>query len=377
MKTYNVGFLGFGFIGKVHAYGYINLPLFYEPVPLRARITHICTSRMETAEKSKTQVGADVATTDFRAITENPDIDIVHICTPNNLHKDELLSAMKHNKHIYCDKPITATVEEAEAVRAALPGYQGITQMTFQNRFFPATMRAKQLVEEGFLGELLEFRACYLHAGSADPNAPLKWKLPAESGGGVIADLASHVLDLLHSLIGDYESLCVATKIAYPDRPSDKEPGARVKVEAEDCVMMLARAKNGALGHIEASKIATGTEDELRFELHGSKGALRFNTMDPHHLDVYDQGVAAAPIGGVRGWTRIDTGQRYPKPAAGFPSPKNSIGWMRSHMACLANFLQHVADGTPAEPGLEQGIYIQHVMDAARESATKGQWVNV
>jgi predicted dehydrogenase len=377
MKTCNVGFLGFGFIGKVHAYGYINLPLFYEPVPLNARITHICTSRAETAEKGKAQVGAEVATTDYRDITENPDIDIVHICTPNNLHKDELLSAMAHNKHIYCDKPITATMEEAEAVRAALPDYKGIAQMTFQNRFFPATMRARHLVEEGFLGELLEFRACYLHSGSANPDAPLKWKLSAEAGGGVIADLASHVIDLLHPLIGDYASLCVATQIAYPDRPSAADPAKRVKVETEDNVMLLARTKSGALGHISASKIATGTEDELRFELHGSKGALRFNTMDAHHLEIYDAGAAGSPVGGQRGWTRVDTGQRYPKPAATFPSPKNSIGWMRSHMACLANFLQHVADGTPAEPGLEQGIYIQHVIEAARVSAKKGTWVDV
>jgi len=371
MKTYNVGIVGFGFIGKVHAYGYHNLPFFYDPVPLQAQITHVCTSREETAEKGAALVGAEHAVTDHREITENPDIDIVHICTPNHLHKDALLSAIGQNKHIYCDKPLVNTVAEAEEIKAALAGYTATAQMTFQNRFFPATIRAKQLIDEGFVGDVLEYRACYLHSGSADPNAPLKWKLSGEAGGGVIADLASHVMDLMHHLIGDYESISAATRVAYVERPSLGDPATKVKVYAEDCVMMLARMKSGALGTIEATKTATGTEDEFRFEIHGSKGALRFNGTNPHQLEVYDAAASDAPVGGTRGWTMVDTGQRYPAPAAKFPGPKFSIGWMRSHLACLASFLEAVAAGRSADPGLDQGIYIQRLIGAARTSAAR------
>ncbi|MGI6459190.1 MAG: Gfo/Idh/MocA family protein [Candidatus Hydrogenedentales bacterium] len=377
MESYNVGILGFGFIGKVHAYGHLNIPLFYDPPPCTTRITHICTSRLETAESGRAQVGADVATTDYREVTENPDVQIVHICTPNHLHRDPLLSAMAHNKHIYCDKPLVAHLSEIEPLEEALTRYTGIAQMTFQNRFFPATLRARQLVEEGFLGRLLQFRACYLHAGSADPDALLKWKLSAEAGGGVIADLASHVLDLLHPLVGDYAALTAATQIAYSDRPSAADPNTRLPVEAEDNVVLLARTRSGALGTIEATKLATGTEDELRFELHGSRGAIRFNLMDPHHLEIYDAAAPDKPLGGRRGWTRLDTGQRYAPPGGGFPSPKASIGWMRSHMACLANFLYCVAANRPAEPGLEQGIYIQKLIDAVRRSARTSAWVEL
>ena len=285
MKVHRVGILGFGFIGKVHAYGYANLPFFYDPVPLSARITHVVTSRMETAEKGRQLLGAEVAATDYRTVTENPEIDIVHVCTPNHLHKEALLSAMRHQKHIYCDKPLVATMDEAEEVRAALKDYRGTAQMTFQNRFFPATMRAKQLIDEGALGEVLQFRACYLHGGSADPKAPLKWKLTAAAGGGVIADLASHVLDLLDWLIGPFASVMAATHIAYPERPSPADPARKVRVDTEDCVALLARIQSGALGTIEATKLATGAEDEMRLEIHGSRGAIRFNLMDPHHLE--------------------------------------------------------------------------------------------
>ncbi len=376
MKTYRVGLIGFGFIGKVHAYGHINLPLFFDQQQFRTKITHVCTSRPDSAQKGAEQVGAEYAVTDFREITENPDIDIVHICTPNNLHKAALLSAIAHNKHIYCDKPLVVDMAEAEEINTALKNYTGTAQMTLQNRFFPATIRAGQLIDEGRLGQILEFRACYLHSGSADPNAPLKWKLSAEAGGGVIADLASHIMDLMHYLLGDYESIVAQTKIVYPERPAAGDPGTMVKVEAEDYVQMMVTMKCGAIGNIEASKIATGTEDEVRFEIHGSKGALRFNGMDPHHLEFYDVAAQAAPLGGSRGWTAIDTGQRYEKPA-GFPTPKAAIGWMRGHMQCLYNFLDCVDKGLPGNPGLEQGIYIQKLIDTVKESALAGQRINL
>ena len=375
MKTYRVGIIGFGYIGKVHAYGYRNLPLFYDPAPLVAKITHVATSRAQTAERACGVLGAEAAVTDFREITENPRIDIVHICTPNHLHKDALLSAIKHDKHIYCDKPLVATMDEAEEVRAALAEYQATSQMTMQTRFFPAVMRAKQLVDEGFLGDVLEFRAWLLHAGSINPDAPLKWKLSAQAGGGVIADLGSHVIDLVHHLLGDYGSIAAATHTAYSERPSVEDPSRKVKVDAEDSVMLLARMHSGALGVLGASKLATGTEDDFRLEIHGTKGALRFNGRDPNHLEAYDAGLPDEPIGGMRGWTHIDTSQRYPPPATGFPSPKLTMGWVRAHVACLANFLQSVARGEPGNPGLDQGIYVQHLMDCARRSAEQGQWV--
>lgn len=377
MKTCNVGILGFGFIGKVHAYGYLNLPFFYDPVPLHARITHVAASRPETAEKARATVGADTAVTDYRAITENPAIDIVHICTPNHLHKDALLSAIRHQKHIYCDKPLVATLAEAEQIEAALADYRGTSQMTFQYRFYPSTMRAKQLIEAGSLGQLLTFRVCYLHGGNANPAAPMKWKLSTAAGGGVIADLASHALDLVDWLVGPLASMTAATQIAFAERPAIDDPLRRVPVDAEDSVMLMARTPSGALGTIEATKIATGSEDELRFEIHGTRGALRFNGMDPHHLQWYDAGSPDQPLGGTRGWNQIDTGQRYPQPSSGFPSAKSPIGWLRSHTACLANFLQAIADAKPAEPDLRQGIRVQRMMDRVRRSAADRCWIDL
>ncbi len=376
MKTYRVGIIGFGMIGKVHAYGYATLPYYYDPPPLTARITHVVTARAETAEKARQLTGADVAATDYRIVTENPDIDIVHICSPNDRHFEALQSAVTHQKHIYCDKPLVATLDEARQIEAMLPDYRGTTQMTFQYRFFPATLRAKQLIDEGRLGRVLQFRAAYLHAGSADPRAPARWKLTAAAGGGVIADLASHVFDLVEHLVGPIDTLMAETTTAFAERPSPQDPSRNVSVDAEDCVLLLARLQSGAAGTIEATKIAFGAEDELRIEIHGTQGALRFNLMDAHHLEFYDGIATDRPLGGTRGWTRIDTGGRYLPPAAAFPSHKAVIGWTRGHVACLASFLQAVAVERRAEPGLEKGIRVQQLMECARQSARERRWVS-
>lgn len=375
-REVRVGIVGFGFIGKVHAWAHCNLPFYYD-LPVRTRITHVCTAHAETAAAAAALVGAAEPVTDFRRITEAADVDVVHICTPNHLHKDALLSAMAHGKDIYCDKPLVADTDEAAEIRDALDGYEGIAQMTLQNRFYPATMRARQLIADDFLGDVHEFRAAYLHSGSADPAAPLKWKLRGSAGGGVIADLGTHVMDLVHFLLGDYAAVSAATRIAYAERPDPDDPNATLEVDAEDQMVVLARLTSGALGTVAATKTATGTEDEMRVEIHGSKGALRFNGMDPHHLEAYDAGAAAKPIGGIRGWTAIDTGQRFPAPANGFPGPKFAPGWLRCHLACLANFIEAIGERRSPEPGLDQGIYLQHLIGAVRESAANGAWINV
>ncbi len=373
MKTYRVGIVGFGFIGKVHAYGHLNIPLFYDQDAFASRIVKVCTSRPETGAKAVRQLGGTVeAVTDFRAVTEDPEIDIVDICTPNDRHAEAIRSALAHGKHVYCDKPLCATLAEADAIEQALTGYHGIGQMTLQNRFFPATLRAKELIDEGRIGEILEFRGQYLHSGSADPRAPLKWKLEA----GTIADLGSHILDLMTYLVGDFKSLAAATHIAYAERPAAGEPGKMRPVTAEDNMTVLARLANGASGVITASKIATGIEDGFGFEIHGSKGALRWEPMNLDKLFYYDASAAGAPQGGIRGWTAIDCGQRYDRPA-GFPTPKAPIGWLRGHMHCLYTFLESVHTHRQLGPGLERGIAIQRLMSKVKEAAAGGQWVNL
>jgi len=366
MRTLRIGFVGFGFIGKVHAFGYRTFPFYYPSLP-EAVFQVVCTSREETARRAQKAYGFARATTDFRRVTEAPDVDVVHIATPNRYHRDALLSALAAGKHVYCEKPLVSNVEEAREVAAALATYSGTAQMVLQNRFSPAALRAKALAEEGFLGRLLSFRAAYLHAGSADPDAPLKWKLSKEeAGGGVLLDLGSHILDLVRHIGGEISEVACETTIAFSERPTP-DGRQRVPVEAEDLALITVRLADGALGTVEATKIATGTLDELRFEFHGTAGALRFNSMRPNWLEVYRS--KEAEPSGLTGWQALDTGNDFPPPAARFPGPKFALGWIRTHVACLAHFISAVAEGRPAEPSLADGVRLQEILDACYRSA--------
>jgi len=360
-RPLGVAILGFGFIGKVHAYAHVNIPMFYIPPPLRTRLVGVATSNDESAAKAKALLGFEVATTDQLALIHREDVDIVHICTPNDLHREALLAAIRANKHIYCDKPLTATAEEAEEVAETLSGYKATGQMTFNYRFLPATMRAKRLVDEGRLGQISHFRGAYLHSGSIDRTRPLNWKADASRGGGVLNDLGSHVIDLLWHLLGPLEPMHAVTRVWAKTRASAADPSRTIPDVAEDLMMVMMRTADGAPGVIEASKIATGAEDELRFEIHGEKGALRFNLMEPNWLEFCDMADPDVPLGGQRGWRRIATVGRYEKPG-GFPSPKNTIGWERSHMHCVYSFLDSIAQGRPGQPSLMHGVELQRLL---------------
>lgn len=376
MDELRVGIVGFGFIGKVHAYGYLNMPLFYDPPPCRVRIVGIATSRPETAAKARALVPVEMVTTDYNELLARTDIDAIHVCTPNDTHADIVLKAMAAQKHIYCDKPLASSADEARCIVAAMKGYNGIHQMTLQYRFLPATLRARQLIEEGRIGRILSFRGAYLHAGYTDPNRPISWRLDAaKSGGGGLYDLGAHIVDLLQHLVGPFAAVCCTTETFVRQRPRADGSGM-APVEVDDLALLLVRTADGALGTVESSRIATGANDELRFEIHGDRGALRFNLMEPNWLDFYDNTVSDAPLGGTKGFTRIECVSRYPKPA-GFPGPKFSIGWMRAHMHCLYNFVDAIVRGQPTHPDLRDGAQVQQVLDLAYTSSRSGKWMEI
>ncbi len=376
MDEIRVGIIGFGFMGKTHTYGYKTIPLYYGNLPFKIKMVGICDSILDVALKAKENLDFEFATDNPDDIFGRNDINVIDVCTPNIYHKEAVLNALKAGKNVYCDKPLAASFEETREITGILDQYDAVTQMALQYRFFPATMRARELIEEGRIGRIMSFRACYLHSGSVDPNKPIGWKQDKKfGGGGVLFDLGSHVLDILYYLLGEYSDVFARTEVIYKQRPDRN--GNMVNIEADDLALMIIKMKNGGTGTIEASKVATGANDELRFEIHGDKGAVRFNLMDPNWLEFYDNMQPEAPLGGIKGYTRIECVQRFKKPGGDFPSSKFSIGWIRSHVHSLYSFLSCVHEGRPASPSFREGAYIQYVMEKAYESDRSGSWVKL
>ncbi len=379
--TLGVGIIGFGFMGKTHAYAHRTLPFFYPSFGVRTKLVGVCTRRAEALEAAQRIGGFEVGVTDHRALLERDDIQIIHVCTPNDAHKEAVVDALAAGKHVYCDKPLARTAGECGEIVAAVEkfgrGQRLVNQVALQCRFYPATLRAKQLVDEGFLGKIFSFRACYLHSSSINPDKSLGWKLDrARGGGGVLLDLGSHVLDLLGHLVGPFEKVMADTATHIKQRPL---PGSRemVHVESEDIALLLLRTRDGACGTVEASKLATGSNDELRIEIHGERGAMRFNLMDPNWLEVYDVRDPAEPIGGMRGFKRIETVGRFSPPGGSFPGPAMNVGWLAAHVASVFNFVDCAARGVAAHPDFSEAAELQRVMELAYQSAQRGGWVEV
>ncbi|MFQ6096559.1 MAG: Gfo/Idh/MocA family protein [Armatimonadota bacterium] len=377
MQELRVGIIGFGFIGKVHAHAHRSVPLFYDPPPLRTRLAVVCTSREETARKAVAQGGFEQGATEWRRVVERDDIDLVHVCTPNHLHRDIVLAALASGKHVYCDKPLCMNLTEAREIAAAAGRAQSLHQMTFHIRFVPAVMRARRLIEDGFIGKPFHFRAAYLHDGYSDPQRPMTWRLRKElAGAGALGDLGSHIIDLMRHLLGEYESVNATAETYIERRPTEKGSSEMAPVEVDDYVLIRARMRGGGIGVIEASRFATGTSDDLKFEIYGERGALKFNLMDPNFLYAYDARDPGGELGGMRGFKAIACVQHYPRPSA-LPSPKLPVGWIRFHIASLHNFLAAIAEDRQPTPSLLDGAATQAVMEAVLESSERRQWAPI
>lgn len=378
-RTLRVGMVGHGFMGKMHGHAYRSLGFYYDPVPAKVVLAGVATQSEASWKRAVDEWGYEFGTTDYRELCARPDIDIIDCCTPNYLHRDVLLAALENGKHVYMDKPLCNTLDEAREMAAAAVAHpKCVTQMTFQYRFVPAMLRAKELIESGALGDVFSARVCYLHAGYVNPKRPYSWRLDVnQSGrGGALFDLGAHVVDLTRHLLGEFREVLHVGETFIKERPLSRDSSQMMPVEVDDISIITFRMANGAVGTLESSRLATGVQDEVRFEAHGSKGAIRFNLMQPNFLEFYDGTLPEGVYGGDRGFKAIECVARYPKPAA-LPGPKNTIGWERFHVHCIHNFVSCVALGKPAEPDIRDGARTQAVLDACLRSSDLKGWVTV
>lgn len=367
--------IGYGFMGKVHTYSYQSLPMIYDPPPAKIKLIGVATASEESGRKAIDQAGYEFATRDYHDLLARDDIDIIDVCTPNHLHRDQVIDALRAGKHVYCDKPLCLSLGEAREIWEVAKEARSIHQMTFNYRFIPAILRARQLMESGALGRIFQFRVAYLHSSYIDPDRPMSWRLDkARGGGGAAFDLGSHVIDLVRYLLGDFESVFSTMETFVKDRPVSAGASERAPVEVDDVFWMQARLASGAVGTVEASRLSTGAMDEIRFEAHGEKGAYRFNSMDPNWLDFYDATLQGGAYGGDRGFKRIECAHQYPKPAA-LPGPKLTVGWMRYHIASIHDFVDNVANDRQSSPSIYDGLKVQEVLDAAVRSSDSESWI--
>ncbi|MBQ9783246.1 MAG: Gfo/Idh/MocA family oxidoreductase [Clostridia bacterium] len=375
-KELRIGLLGFGAMGKVHSFCVENLKYYYGELPFHASIKGVCTTTEDKSRRVADTYGFSVACADEDVLIGDPEIDIIDICTPNIYHAETIRKALAAGKHIYCEKPLCVSGDEAAELAVLAKESGRICTMVFNNRHLAPVMRAAELLREGRIGRVLSFSAEYLHNSCTDVCRPAGWKQNRDiCGGGVLFDLGSHAIDLIYSLCGEFESVYGIPQIAYPERAG--MDGKTWETNADEAFYMLCRLRSGAVGTITVSKLVNGANDDLSFAIYGEKGSIKFSLMQPNFLQFYDATVKPGPLGGSSGYQAIECVGRYPAPGGTFPAPKAPADWLRGHVGSMYRFLNSVHTGVQAAPDFTDGAHVQAVMDAAYRSAEEKKEIRI
>jgi len=378
--------IGGGFMGKAHAMAYAAMPMFFWPAPAIPHRKVVVDVNDVLAEEARQRFGFEEASSNWKDTIARDDIDVVDICTPNNVHAEIAIAAAKAGKHIICEKPLARTVEEARAMTKAVKE-AGVTNMVaFNYRRTPAVALAKRFIDEGRIGKILNFRGTYLQDWSADPNGPLSWRFQKNiAGSGAIGDIGTHVVDMAHYLVGNITEVNAITKTYIKERPiqaggvdklgaSDKKTDAPLGiVDVDDEVLSLIRFETGAVGTLEATRNAYGRNNFLTLEIHGEEGSIHFNYERRDELQV----MFASDPGDARGFRTIYTGPAHPYGDGLWPIPGLGIGYSETKIVECRDFFAAIVNGETPTPDFAEALQTELVADALIKSGQTGNWVEV
>lgn len=379
-KVINVAVVGKGSMGRTHSASIQMLKYCFRDLPFEVKLHTLVTRNEKDGRKDADALGFENFATEYDKVLNDKNIDVIDICTPNNLHFDMIKKAIASDKHILCEKPLAINYDDAKEILHLCEGKNKCYGMVFNNRHLPAVMRARQIVGEGRLGRILSFRFVYRHSSGTDPNKKAGWKQDKNvCGGGVLYDLGSHIIDLFSYVVGkdnenEIESVKSVFQIGFPERVGIDSK--MWQTNAEEAFYAIATLKGGAVGTLEASKICVGANDDMSFEVFGTDGSIRFDLMNPNFLHFYDNTAKGTPIGGYKGYTKIECVNRLCDIVENstLPGMRAPIGWMSGHINSMYNYFSCVNQGTFPSPSFADGAYVNMIMDMCKNCDNDGSF---
>ena len=386
MKKLNVGLIGAGFMGKAHSLAYVAMPMFFWPAPaIPVRKTIVDVSDSIAAEAAQ-RFGFEKSTADWRSVVEDPEIDIIDIATPNHLHAEIAIAAAAAGKHIISEKPLARNGDEAKTMYDAVKNAGIVHMVAFNYRRTPAVALAKKYIDEGAIGDILNFRGTYLQDWSADPDGPLSWRFQKSiAGSGSLGDIGTHVVDMARFLCGEITQVNTQLKTWVKTRPlqaggvdklgaSTKDSTApRGEVDVDDEVLSLLEFQNGAIGSLEATRNAHGRNNFLTFEIHGTLGSIYFNYERRDELQV----AFASDQADRKGFRTVYTGPAHPYGEGLWPIPALGIGYGETKIIETYDFVKAIMEGGEVSPNFKDGYQINLIADAMAASSQSRSWTSV
>ncbi|WP_026851327.1 Gfo/Idh/MocA family protein [Glaciibacter superstes] len=383
--------VGHGFMGAAHSQGWRVAPRFFD-LPARPEMSVLVGRRADAVAAAADKWGWAETATDWRAVLDRDDIDIVDIVTPGDSHAEIAIAALDAGKHVLCEKPLANSPAEAAAMaeaaeRAAKRGVFAMVGFTY--RRVPAATFARDLVADGAIGQIRQVRAMYLQDWLVDPEVPLAWRLQKQfAGSGALGDIGAHAIDLAQFITGQrLSSVSGILETFVKRRPLVADASGQAgtalagtaseeygDVTVDDLALFTGRFDGGAIGSFEATRMSTGRKNALRIEVAGSTGAISFDLEDLNALGVYD---ATAPDT-RQGFTRVlVTEPGHPYLSSWWPTG-HMLGYEHGFVHQAKDFVEAISSATQPEPSFDAGLQVQQVLDAVEHSAGAGSaWTPV
>ena len=387
-KEIGVGLVSVGWMGKVHSRAYQSIPVVYPELGIKPRLVIAADTEPSRCDYAKDVLGFEEATLDYHEVLNHPDVDVVSICAPNFLHAEIGIAAAKAGKAFWIEKPVGRGVEETTAVQTAAAEAGVISSIGFNYRHVPAVEKAKALIAEGRIGRVTNIRGTFFADYSAEPNGALSWRFTRKlAGSGVLGDLMGHLVDLVQYVVGPISDVSGMTSTIIKQRPIQQmgkgthfdviEGGELGDVENEDYAAMMIRfADNavgaGAVGTLEASRVAVGPRASYNFEIYGTEGSIHWDFERMNELDV-----ASGRKGDLVGFTRVMAAPGFGDFDHFQPGAGTSMGFDDLKVIEARKFLESVVGTKHLNSNINDAVSSAAVIDAAERSAESGQWINL
>lgn len=364
-----IGLIGTGFMGKTHVFGFSSAPRVFD-LPYELELHTVADVTAESAARAAAAFGFAHATTDWRRIVENPDIDMIDITAPNALHKDMALAAIRAGKHVYCEKPLAPLASDAREMALAAEAAGVKTQVGFNYLCNPMMALAREMIAGGELGEIRGYRGIHCEDYMADANGAFTFRHDP-AGGGALADIGSHALATAEFLCGPIARVMGDCVTMIGERPDGR--GGTRKVEVDDVGRAFLRFENGATGSIEGNWIATGRKMQHDFEVYGTKGALAFSH---EHFNVLHH-FSTSDAKGRQGFRRIEAGPDHAPYGLFCVAPGHQLGFNDLKAIEVAGYVNAIAGKGPEPFNFRKGLRIQTLVETIQTSSRESRWLDV
>jgi predicted dehydrogenase len=373
-----VGMLGYAFMGKAHTNAYKKIPYLMYPPPAIPRLIAICGRNEEAVAEAARRYGYESYYTDWRKMLEDDRIQLFDNGGPNDTHAEPCIAAAEAGKHVFCEKPLARTAEEAKKMLDAVKKAGVKHQAAFNCRFVPAIRQARNLIESGALGRIYHFRAMYLQEWIMPRyGTPKIWRLDKKvAGSGALGDIGAHIIDLGRFLVGEIKSVSAMMRTFIEERDLLDGSG-KGKVDVDDAFVAAVEFENGAIGTLEATRFGAGRKNYEVLEINAEKGSIHFNLERMNELQVFWVGENPKE---TQGFHDVLVTEAYHPWIANWWPHGHIIGWEHSFVHEITHLLDCIVNDKEVAPyaaTFEDGYRTAAVCDAIAKSATGKKQVDV